>query len=134
MIVFGWRDCYRYDNKDIDFSLTKTYRHHSMESVSDTRISMMYGDGCVLIFRTLDPHRCVISEGEVDIKRDRRGRQKIEPKVEEAWIDVFMWALYRRSGPNGEHCASEAGGTLFVTPILEASFWLVERLQCMMKW
>ncbi|TMW64141.1 hypothetical protein Poli38472_014258 [Pythium oligandrum] len=34
MSVFGWRDCYRYENKDIDFSLTKTYRHHSMESVS----------------------------------------------------------------------------------------------------
>ncbi|TMW64145.1 hypothetical protein Poli38472_014262 [Pythium oligandrum] len=188
--VFGWRDRYRYDKKDIDFSIEKTYRHQPREAVADkvweilsdgeafarlypasinakfnavqrlddnnilyyhtlemsqqsdmltkclllcSRISVMDGDACIIIIRTIDPRLYVISEGEVDTARDTRGRQKIEPKVEEAWIDVFVWLLYRRDGPNGEHCAAEFGGTLIGTPMLDASFWLVERLQSAMK-
>ncbi|TMW64147.1 hypothetical protein Poli38472_014264 [Pythium oligandrum] len=190
MSVFGWRDRYRYDKKDIDFSIEKTYCHQSQEAVADkiwqilsdgeafgrlypatlnakfnavqrlddnnvlyfytlemsqqsdmltkclllcSRISVMDGDACIILLRSIDPRLYVISEGEVDISRDNRGRQKIEPKVEEAWINVFVWLLYRREGPNGEHCATEFGGTLIGTPMLEASFWFVERLQAAMK-
>ncbi|TMW64143.1 hypothetical protein Poli38472_014260 [Pythium oligandrum] len=188
--VFGWRDRYRYDKKDIDFSIEKTYQHQSKEAVTDkvweilsdgeafgrlypasisakfniiqrldnnnilyyhtlemsqqsnmltkclllcSRISVMDGDACIIIIRTIDPRLYVISEGEVDTARDTRGRQKIEPKVEEIWISMFSWLLQRRDGPDGEHCAAEFGGTLIGTPMLDASFWFVERLQGAMK-
>ncbi|TMW64148.1 hypothetical protein Poli38472_014265 [Pythium oligandrum] len=187
--AFGWRDCYRHDKGNIDFSLEKTFQYQSLEDAVDktwevftdanalasvypatlnpkfhelqrldannvlyyhtlqkndhdivcrslvlvSRLSAMDGDGCVLIFRSLNPRHYVVSEGEIDTSRDRRGRQKLEPRGEETWFKVFMWAVYRRTGPSGEHCTTEFGGTLFETPTIAASWWLVERLRCTMK-
>ncbi|TMW64150.1 hypothetical protein Poli38472_014267 [Pythium oligandrum] len=190
MNVFGWRDRYQYEKKDLNFSMKKTFRHHSLDSVADkmwrlvndgeafaqlypsslhatfheiqrlddnnivyfhtlqvgeraefrtksvtlcSRLSVLDGDGCLLVFLSLNPRKYVLSEGERQQRVERRGRQKIEPQVEEVWANVFVWALFRRSGPDGEHCVTEFGGTLFETPMLAASWWLVERLQCTIK-
>ncbi|TMW64152.1 hypothetical protein Poli38472_014269 [Pythium oligandrum] len=183
--VFGWRDRHRYENKNLSFSLEKTFRHHTFESVSDklwqlvkygdtfgqlyppslhstfheiqrldennvvyfhtlqvgqksdfrtktvvlcTRLSVMDGDGCLLVFRSLDPFKYVRSEGDNDQKQDRRGRQKIEQQVEEKWVGMFVWVLFSRAGLEGEHCVTEFGGTLFETPMLASSWWMIERL------
>ncbi|TMW64138.1 hypothetical protein Poli38472_014255 [Pythium oligandrum] len=188
--VFGWHDRYRYENKNLSFSLQKTFRHQTLDTLASktweliqcgetfaelfpsslqasffelqrlddnnlvyyhtlqlgaktdirtksvvlcSRTSVMDGDGCLLVFRSLNPRNFVLNEGGVKPGRDRRGRQKIEIQAEENWTNMFIWLLFQRSTEDGEHCVTEFGGTMFESPLLPASWWLVERLQCTMK-
>ncbi|TMW64125.1 hypothetical protein Poli38472_014242 [Pythium oligandrum] len=99
-----------------------------------SRLSVMNGDGCLMLFYSLDPGKYVLSDEEERPKpTSLLGRKKITPIIEEMWVDMFNWCLFQRSGPDDTQCTVEFGGVMVETPVIPTNWWVVERLQTMLR-
>ncbi|TMW64126.1 hypothetical protein Poli38472_014243 [Pythium oligandrum] len=115
----------------IQLDTRSDYRNKCLLQCS--RVSVMNGDGCLMVFRSLDPCKYVLHEGEASEPTSRRGRKKISPDIEEMWVDTFLWCLFERTSDDDSQCTVEFGGVLIKTPIIPTSWWVVERLQTMLR-
>ncbi|KAG6615538.1 uncharacterized protein IUM83_04905 [Phytophthora cinnamomi] len=86
-------------------------REGSDERVQAFILSMrinLGAEGCLMIFRTLDPKTFLTLERSTPA---RRGRKKIEPQKEIIWMDMFLWSFCEYAGDRQEVCRYTYGGT-----------------------
>lgn len=97
-----------------------------------SRIPKADGRGNFLLMRGLDPKQYLRSQGEQGT-RDRRGRTKLEPQKEDTWLDTFIWSEFSATGSHGQDCRDDFGGIIPGTPLLAASWWMLEMLMISMR-
>lgn len=93
----------------------------------------------LILYRGLDPKRFLRSSasdgrgGDPDERKERRGRVKLEPQIEDVWMDTFVWGVFERAGPQGQHCRDDFGGVIQGTTLATAGWWMLEILNMALR-
>jgi len=93
----------------------------------------------LILYRGLDPKRFLRPSGTdgrggvVDERKERRGRVKLEPQIEDVWMDTFVWGVFERAGPQGQHCRDDFGGVIQGTALATAGWWMLEILNMALR-
>lgn len=66
-------------------------------------------------------------------KKERRGRVKLEPQIEDVWMDTFVWGVFERAGELGQHCRDDFGGVIQGTALATAGWWMLEILNMALR-
>ncbi|CAH0474785.1 unnamed protein product [Peronospora belbahrii] len=89
-------------------------------------------EGCMVIFRSLDPKTYLQLDGDCTAPV-RRGRRKIEPHKENIWLDVFVWSFYEYAGENRTDCKQTFGGEIEGTALASTGWWSIEILEIALR-